>query len=372
MIKYYKPLKMALLLLIFLFLPDLLIFSMEKSSESEKEKKFGFIFLPVIFYMPETRLAAGAGGLVTYRSDAASLESRPSSCYFYAVYTQLKQFIAQIRPEIYWNKEKYYLSFLISAENFPDKFWGVGNKTPAEDEESYTPRSFSFEITGQRKIWSQKNLYIGLQSRIEQYKIIKFEPEGLLAREIFPGSRQGKSTSLGIMLSLDTRDNIFFPTSGHYYQFVASLSHKFLGSDFEKSSVRFDLRRYESLFSKHVLSWQFLLQAIAGSPGFRQYATLGGDMIMRGYYSGRYRDKCLVAFQGEYRLPLWKRLGLVGFAGLGEVASSIKSFQIRNFKYSYGFGLRFKILPREGTNLRLDFAWGKRTSGIYFSAGEAF
>jgi outer membrane protein assembly factor BamA len=368
--KYYRQLKAGGLIFTLLFLPPLFVFSAEKSAE--KEKQFGFIFLPVIFYMPETKLAAGAGGLITYRSRTDSPLTRPSSCYFYAVYTQLRQFIAQVRPEVYWNKEKYYVSFLISAENFPDKFWGVGNKTPDEAEESYTPRSFSFELIGQRKIWSQKKMYLGLQGRLEQYKIIKFEPEGLLAREIFPGSRRGKTVSLGIMLSLDTRNNIFFPTSGHFYQFSATFSPKFLGSDFEKSSVRLDLRKYEPLFSGHVLSWQFLFQAIGGNPGFRQYATLGGDMIMRGYYSGRYRDKCLLAFQAEYRLPLWKRLGLVGFAGLGEVASSMTSFQLKNFKYSYGFGLRFKILPREGTNLRLDFAWGKKTSGIYFSANEAF
>jgi len=368
--KYYRQLKVAALIFIFLFLPPLFVFSTEKSAG--EEKKFGFVFLPVIFYMPETKLAVGAGGLMTYRARAASPLTRPSSCYFYAVYTQLRQFIAQIRPEIYWNKEKYYLNFLISAENFPDKFWGVGNKTPDEAEENYTPRAFIFEVVGQRKIWSSKNFYIGLQGRLEQYKITKFEPGGLLAREIFPGSRQGKTTSLGIMLSLDTRNNIFFPTSGHYYQFLANFSHKFLGSDFEKSSIRLDLRRYRPLFSGHVLCWQFLFQTIGGKPGFRHYATLGGDMIMRGYYSGRYRDKCLLAFQAEYRCPLWKRLSLVGFSGFGEVADKLKSLQLKNFKYSYGFGLRFKILPREGTNLRLDLAWGKKTSGIYFSAGEAF
>jgi hypothetical protein len=27
---------------------------------------------------------------------------------------------------------------------------------------------------------------------------------------------------------------------------------------------------------------------------------------------------------------------------------------------------------REGANLRVDFAWGKNTSGVYFTAGEAF
>ncbi len=93
---------------------------------------------------------------------------------------------------------------------------------------------------------------------------------------------------------------------------------------------------------------------------------------MRGYYSGRYQDKYLLAMQVEYRLPVWRRFGMVAFVGIGDVSKSLETFRLDQIKYSYGFGFRFKIAPKEGTNLRLDFAWGKGTSGFYFTAGEAF
>ena len=93
---------------------------------------------------------------------------------------------------------------------------------------------------------------------------------------------------------------------------------------------------------------------------------------MRGYYLGRYRDIGILALQAEYRLPLWKRIGLVGFAGLGDVFERIGDFRLDRLKYSIGGGIRFKLDAREGTNLRVDFALGKKSFGVYFTAREAF
>ncbi len=53
-------------------------------------------------------------------------------------------------------------------------------------------------------------------------------------------------------------------------------------------------------------------------------------MIMRGYYSGRYRDRNYAAAQIEYRKVFNRMFGLVLFAGAGEVASEIN--QITYFK----------------------------------------
>lgn len=322
--------------------------------------------------MPETKWGGGAGGLIIYRQAQTQTETRPSSFYFYAIYTQLKQFSTQMKPEFYLKDEAYLLTTTIIAETFPDKFWGIGKETEDEAEEKYTPRSFSLEFSFQKRMWSKQNLYAGLLGFFENYQITKYERGKLLDRGIYPGSRGGTTSSLGIILNWDTRDNIFLPRQGHYYQLIARVSRAFLGSDFNTTLIKFDLRKFIPLFSNQVLAWQIFFQSVEGSPSFKNYAKLGGEMIMRGYYSGRYRDKYLMAIQGEYRLPIWRRFGMVAFIGIGDVSKSLGNFKVNQFKYSFGFGFRFKIVPQEGTNLRLDFAWGKGTSGFYFSAGEAF
>lgn len=93
---------------------------------------------------------------------------------------------------------------------------------------------------------------------------------------------------------------------------------------------------------------------------------------MRGYYKGRYRDRSLLALQAEFRFPVWKRFSAVVFGGFGQVANGLGRLQFDGFKYSVGLGLRFLVVPKEGTNLRVDQAFGRGSSGFYFNANEAF
>jgi len=93
---------------------------------------------------------------------------------------------------------------------------------------------------------------------------------------------------------------------------------------------------------------------------------------MRGYFTGRYRDRHYFATQIEYRIRVWWRFGLVGFIGMGDVANSPTKFEMTKFKFSYGLGIRFRIDEIELIDLRADIGFGKNTSGIYFSLNQAF
>jgi outer membrane protein assembly factor BamA len=359
-----------------LILAMLPCFARENSQKQEEsvspQSSVSVVVLPFVLYMPETKWGGGVGGLLTFRPSKNDPSARPSALYFYLMYTQLKQFTSQFQPEFYFSNEKYLLTGKLTIEQYPDKLWGMGPSTPDQAEENFTPRTFSLEVSWQKKIWPAQNLYAGLQGFFETYHIVKSEPGMSLASGKWPGSKGGTSTGLGFIVNLDQRDNVFFPTRGVYCQLGATFNAKFLGGGFDYASIKLDLRKYLLLFGSHVLAFQGLFQAVPGTPPFRAYPKLGGDSIMRGYYAGRYRDRCLLAFQAEYRLPLIWRFGLTGFAGLGDVAGRPSKFNLETFKPSLGFGLRFKIVRKEGTNVRLDFAWGKGTSGFYLTAKEAF
>jgi outer membrane translocation and assembly module TamA len=94
---------------------------------------------------------------------------------------------------------------------------------------------------------------------------------------------------------------------------------------------------------------------------------------MRGYYHGRFRDLQQFAVQGEYRRHVYKRIGVVAFAGVGNVSDKISGLNFTNLKYSIGGGLRYALNASERLNLRLDYGIGKGTnSGFYFQLAEAF
>lgn len=63
----------------------------------------------------------------------------------------------------------------------------------------------------------------------------------------------------------------------------------------------------------------------------------------------------MVAAQLEYRLTLPKRIGLVGFGGLGEVVPGSLDQEL---PASGGRGLRFELSKKYQVNLRVDIAQG--------------
>ncbi len=94
---------------------------------------------------------------------------------------------------------------------------------------------------------------------------------------------------------------------------------------------------------------------------------------MRGYYEGRYRDKFLMLMQLEYRHMFAKRFGFAVFGGAGNVSEDMLSYNLKDIKYNYGGGLRFRFNEEEKVNLRVDIGIGADgNSGIYFGIEEAF
>lgn len=341
-------------------------------SEESEPDRMGLTLLPIIYYTPETRLAFGLGSLITYRFGLVFKKARPSTMFIGAIYTQLKQFTFQIKPEIYLNDNSLFLAGNFMAERFPTKLWGIGPNTADEMEEIYTPQRFLMEVGLQQRLGRDLPLYLGLKYRLESTKIVETEPGKLLDQDLVLGSRGGLLSGPGLAASYDNRDNIFYPNSGLYLQANLNWNDHFFGSDYDFLSFQFDLRNYHRVGDDQVLAVQALAETNTGDVPFYRLARLGGDSLLRGFYNGRFRDMNLVAFQAEYRFPVWKRLGAVVFGAMGSLANRFRDISFDNLKYAAGFGLRFKIIPKENANLRVDLAFGPGTYGIYFKAGESF
>jgi hypothetical protein len=341
-----------------------------KANDPAQQFKPHLVALPIIYYTPETRLALGAGGVLHYRLGRDKGKTRPSSIWFLGVYTMNSQIQVQLRPEIYLPLNAFILNAVLKYDRFPQKFFGIGSDVPASAAEGFTPETLGLSLSLKRKIVS--SLFGGIEYQVERTLMQKIEPGGALATGTILGSQGGVISGLGMSLTWDSRDNVIFPRRGVYFLLVADFYNSALGSDYHYSASRFDLRTFIPVRETHVLALQFCIRNTGGNPPFYELSMLGGASIMRGYYSGQYRDMALLAFQAEYRLPLYKRLSMAGFFGLGDVAPSLRTIKLNRLKYSIGGGIRYKIDPREGTNVRLDFAWGRHSTGFYMTVQEAF
>ncbi len=329
--------------------------------------------LPAVFYTPETGL--GFGGVMTYYMYGARRPSDrllPSTVSGIGIYTTKKQIIALLNGEFYLGGDTYRLLGNAGFSKFPTKFWGIGNETQDSLEEDYTPKTFN--LAGEFQWQALPGWYLGFVAQVAYRELAEVEEDGLLATGLVPGSDDGRIVGAGVLVTRDTRDNTVFPTRGGYHRLRIELYDGLFQSNYDFGSYTLDLRAYFSLVERQVLAVRALGRATSGSPPFDMLPQLGGDVLLRGYYQGRFRDRHLLAAQVEYRAPVWWRIGVVGFVGGGQVASRLGGFEWSGFKASAGGGLRILIDPQSGLNIRADYGWAfdTRSGGFYVNIGEAF
>lgn len=177
--------------------------------------------------------------------------------------------------------------------------------------------------------------------------------------------------AISIPITVDTRDHEQFPRHGWYLEGRTMLYRKDVGSDFDAETYMLSLNRYVPLRENDVLAFRGYFRTTGGNAPFFILSTFGGSSDLRGYPSGRYRDKAMYALQGEYRWAMNDRWIFTGFAGFGEVAPDFGSFG-RDYLPAAGVGARFVVSQKHRVSLSFDVAQGKDGTEYYFGVGEAF
>jgi hypothetical protein len=327
---------------------------------------------PYIYYTPETELAFGAGGIMTFFT-SGDLILRPSKFTLSGYYSTLKQYEISLATDVYMIKNRTFLHAALDFGDYIDKYWGIGNETPELDNPKFNSRVWNLELEFQfppiLDFLSQTKS--GIYYDFDNYHIYSLD-NPLLADSALTGLNGGICSGLGAVLVWDNRNSIFYPTSGGFHHLKMLFYRKELGSDFSYNYFEADLRQYTALNKNNVFAFQIYYSVTTGDPPFYKLPALGGSQIMRGYYQGRYRNKNYFAAQLEYRLHLYGRWGMTAFAGMGRVGEKIKDFNFRGMKVSTGAGLRFLFNKEKKINVRMDIGFGRNTSGVYFGIEEAF
>lgn len=329
------------------------------------------LVLPVVARSIETGWSFGLAASLTFRLDKKDTSSRTSNIQGLSLYSIHKQFVTAITGTQYFRHETYILSEQLSYSSFPDKFWGLGKHAPDSAEENYSFKQYY--ITPHLMRHLGHNFYIGALFELQRVLDVDYKHGGLFDQQKVPGRNPYVVAGLGLSFTYDNRNNAFSPDKGSFMQLYFDHFGKYLGSDYEYTNIVLDLRHYLRTVGKQVLAVQAYSFNNIGNPPLRSLASLGGNNSMRGYYDGRFRDKQQFVLQAEYRVPVYWRFGLVGFAACGQIGHRLSDYTLDGLKYSYGGGIRFAINKQEKLNLRLDYGFtADGNSGLYFQLGEAF
>lgn len=357
---------------IFIVLNLLLYFGLNAQQESDSSgSSFDYFGYPYAFYTPETNFAVGLGGMVYFRT-VEDKELNLSSVLLSGYYTVNHQYNFTLAPKVYFSRDKFFAKGEFNFGKYLDKFYGYGSNSEEIDNPDYFTQNFGINLYLQMDVSTK--FEIGAIYDFLYTDIIDKKSNPFLINNSVLGSEGGISSGLGLQFILDSRDYIYLPTSGGYYIFGVVYYLEPLGSDFTFNDYLLDLRRYFKIAKGHLLAVQVYGNFVGGDPPFYEMPRLGGSVHMRGYFEGRFRDRYFMMAQAEYRAWLIEKwdLGFVAFAGIGDVAYQFSDFALRDYKYSYGFGLRYIFDFEERLTLRADFAFGLNTSGVYFGIEEAF
>lgn len=383
------------------------------------EKKIDWSIAPGPSYSSDVGFGLGFLLAGIYRIDRTDSITAPSNISIYGNFTTKKFVLLRFSGDNVFAQNDRRLSYSGAFVYFPGAFYGVGYRAGREGyAQSLTTTMGIFRVSWCSAVAGR--FFLGASGGID-YSGASYTDSGMVdymneikngekpipngeLGELFELWQEGRydpmlqdpfsnyirdtgdkpnafNTNIGLFAQYDTRDITYNATRGIFVKAEAKWYPKFLGNtgrNFGRFTLTFDA--YQRLWKGAVLAYDLYADCTAGNPSWHMYAKMGGMERMRGYYEGRYRDKRLVETQLELRQKIYRRHGMVGWFGLGQVWGT-EHFRWHNTLYTFGVGYRFEF--KKGMNIRLDYGWGvygnsnlpwdrKRSSAFLFTASEAF
>jgi hypothetical protein len=183
-------------------------------------------------------------------------------------------------------------------------------------------------------------------------------------------AREVTTSGLGVGIDYDTRDNIFTPTKGAFYELSYIAYRDSIGSDIEYDWYRLDGQNYFQLNSDWRAGIHVVAEIADTDERLPPFATPG--INMRGIPAARYQGSHVATLEAELTWQMNYRWSVLGFAGAGRAANSSSDFSAEDSQVSKGVGFRYLIAKQYGFNMGVDVARGPEDTVWYIQAGSAW
>ena len=351
-----------------------------ESSTKKKSKRGEFVIAPIPVINPtiENGLALGIGYL--YHLDEDDLNSPPSITGIGGFRTSNGSGGGVLAQKFVLQQNKYRLLLVVGRADIHFNFFGIG--ASAGD----AGRSVPVEVEGRgllidgsmrvfRRNWFAGLRYYGMRStiNIDRANVTRPGQNPLPDIPQIPEIDLNLRTAgLGPTLEFDSRSDPFYPRTGEQFRFQASFNGEAVGGRRKYQTYQTFYNKFFSLSPRQVFAAHVAGCYATGSVPFYDLCFFGKSKDVRGYDVGQYIDRVMIAGQAEYRVELKKRLGAALFFGAGEVARRWADLRSDALKPGGGVGLRFRLTKQHHINLRIDYAWGINSKGLYLGVTEAF
>ena len=342
--------------------------------DSTDKEKPQFLYYPTVAYAPETKWEFGISAIFMGYAKRDTT-NRLSEINTFAFITTQRQYGLFLDHALYSHRDLYFLLGKLKIQSFPLYYHGIGFDSPKEKLASVESFSISWKERFLRKL--RKDLYIGLELDWQLLSNVNFvDVPGANYQRSF-GAQGSSNLGVGLGIVYDNRHNVLNVRDGFMGEIAWLRYSKAWGGIADFSTVFMDARYFLPIRERNVLALQAVGQfSIGDDVPFNQLALLGGEMMHRGFYLGRFRDRNYLSVQAEYRMlpfSFAKRFGAAVFAASGLIYDEFGNIGPQHFKYSGGLGVHYLIFPKKDVWTRVDVALNSELGwGFYFFMGCAF
>lgn len=236
--------------------------------------------------------------------------------------------------------------------------------------ESYMRHYSGGEITLGRPVSEYSTNYITLRNRKDKYNkqtetgnMRNRTPESV--HEEWKKCNFGTTRSLTLQHVTDTRDNIYFPTSGGRIALTGEIGG--FGADFDYRKADIEDQRYFKAGKNQV--WALRGQYGWSDGHISEYARykVGGQDSLRGYRDDQFRGEHMFLATLEYRFPIVSKVQGAIFTDWGSAWES--GLWPDDIHGSVGIGM--SLVTPLGP-IRLDYGRGDDGGRVHFSVGGTF
>lgn len=341
------------------------------------EKKIDFSIIGGPSYSSTTKLGLGLMAVGLYRTDRTDSLTPPSNVSIFAAGSITGFYSVGVRGNTIFRHDRNRLNYKLQFYSEPSEFWGVGYQAGAHNKsDGYLEKKSSIDVR-----WSHRfarHFYAGAMASFSYVTGSDFDDDKrhYLLDPSFPQETRFMktryvNTGIGLLAEYDSRDIQTNAYRGVYLSLDGAIYPKAMNTcGYTLWRVEFTAATYHKVWTDAVVAVELRGEFNSTHTPWPFMARMGGDIRMRGYYEGRYTDLDMVVAQVELRQRIWRRIGGVVWAGAGNVFPEFSKYRWSQTLPNYGIGFRWEFKKR--VNVRFDYGFGRKTSGLVMQINEAF
>ncbi len=339
---------------------------LDDSNKPKVNKKFDFSVIGGPHYSSDKGFGVGliAAGLYHVNPEDSLIQPSSTSIFFNG--TTGLYFNVGVEGNVIFSGDRHRMNYSCIFYSYDTYFWGIGydmdrnnaNKSKYKYFKVALPVDFTWRIGSHIYLGPMMTFNYGDARQCERPELW----EDLRMRTFNLGA--------GLTFRYDSRDFINNASRGLFISFEQKFYPRFLFNKDAFSMTEVNTCVYHPAWRDATLAYQVHGRFTYGNVPWGMLSTFGGGKNMRGYYEGRYLDKCSLIACVELRQHIWHRSGLAAWVGAGSVFPDFKHLEMRRVLPNYGIGYRWEF--KKLVNIRLDYGFGKHCSGVAFSIYEAF